>query len=549
MKKSNILFITLSLAILASATLSSCARPKSQDQTLSGSKEVPGWKLNAQKPISFTWYINYSWFKGKWGNSTVSKYITDKTGVSIDFITPQGNENEELGSMIVADTLPDIITLDCRQSLVTEMINARRVYPLEWLAKEYDPYFFTAASKDKLNWYTQEHGHVFGYPNASFTLQDYNKYKGNLTSHETFLVRRDIYEAIGSPDMSTPQGFLAALKSAKEKFPLVNGEPLIPFGTDEFTATGCQKLQETLCHFLAIPPEQNGNFVDYSTGLTENPDYIIWLKTFRKAHELGLMPKEVFVDKRAQIEEKAEKGLYFCLLYYNWDMQNAQNSLYQKNKNGTYIAVKGPANSRGEKPKLSCMGISGWTLTFISKKCKDPARAIQFLTYLISEEGQMDTYFGQEGKTYSMVEGKPELLPQVEELALRNKNALEEKEGVLYTYWMLMDSGWQAQWKQKLSPAVSQPELWTRPYVEQYFAYDAIILPPNSDESLTHQEVLRRWGTTLQNLLLSESEKDFDLILNEYNQIKHTEKYKKLVQLQTKIMNDNKRKLGLEANQ
>ncbi|MBQ5498709.1 MAG: ABC transporter substrate-binding protein, partial [Treponema sp.] len=59
------------------------------------------------------------------------------------------------------------------------------------------------------------------------------------------------------------------------------------------------------------------------------------------------------------------------------------------------------------------------------------------------------------------------------------------------------------------------------------------------------QEVLRRWGTTLQNLILSESDEDFDVILDEYKQIKQTEKYKKLVQLQTQIMKSNKKKLGM----
>ncbi len=543
---STALFAASLAALLAIALLvSSCQKKEEVPQSAKGSADTPGWTLNRENPVTFSWYINYSWFKAHWGESTASKYITKKTGVSIDFIIPTGDENEELNSMIVSDSMPDIITVDCRDSQLPAMINGRMFYPLEYLAKEYDPYFFKVASRDKLNWYTMEDGHIYGYPNASYTPDDYRKYKGSLTSHETFLVRKDIYEALGSPDMSTPEGFINALKMAKEKFPLVNGEPLIPLGTDEFTATGCPKLQDMLCHFLAIPPEQDGKFTDYSMGLSENEEYIRWLKTFRKAHELGLMPREVFVDKRSQIEEKAEKGLYFALLYYNWDMQNAQNKLYQKNKDGIYIAVRGPANSRGDDPKLSFGGISGWTLTLISKKCKDPARAIQFLTYLISEEGQMDTYFGEEGKTYSIEDGIPELLPHVKTLSLSDKDTLEHRYGVLYTYWMLMDSGWQAQWKTELSPSISQPELWTRPYVEQYFAYEAITLPPNSEENLTYQEVLRRWGSTLQNLLLSESDEDFDIILDEFNQIKKTEKYRKLVQLQTSLMQRNKKKLGI----
>ena len=80
-------------------------------------------------------------------------------------------------------------------------------------------------------WYTQEDGHVYGYPNASFTPEDYVKYKGKIVSNETFLVRKDIYEALGKPDMTTPEGFLKALRAAKKKFPKAGELTLIPFGT------------------------------------------------------------------------------------------------------------------------------------------------------------------------------------------------------------------------------------------------------------------------------------------------------------------------------
>ena len=213
-------FIFLSAFILFTKSIFvSCSKPQDQIPVQAGSRQVPGWKLNCQTPVTFTWYINFNWYKRFWGKSIVSQYITEKTGVSIDFTVPHGDESEEFNSMIVSGNLPDIITVDCREGLISDMIREHLVYPLEYLAKNYDPYFFKAASQEKLSWYTQEDGHIYGYPNASFTLSDYAKYRGSLTSHETFLVRNDIYQAIGCPDMSTPEGFLQALKDAKEKFP------------------------------------------------------------------------------------------------------------------------------------------------------------------------------------------------------------------------------------------------------------------------------------------------------------------------------------------
>ena len=546
MKKIAKKILGLTLAVLSAGLLLPSCTPKSsedEDVTLMGTEETPGWKLNAEKPVKFDWYINFSWFARHWGDSKVSKYITQKTGVDINFIVPAGNEAEKLNTMIAGNALPDILTIGWYEGQVPMLIDSDLVYALDELSDQYDPYFMQVVNQDKMNWYRQEDGHVYGYPNASYTPSDYKKYEGKLTSNETFLVRKDLYELLGSPDMTTPEGFLNALRLAKAKFPKVNGQPLIPFGTSEFSDTGCSQLQATLAHFLAISPEQDGKYVDAALGLTENPEYVRWLKMFRQANEEGLITTDIFVDKRSQIEEKAAQGRYFCMLYQNWDMQAAQNSLYAKNPDSIYIAVDGPKNSKGDDPVLSGGSIAGWTITMVSKNCKDPARAIQFLTYLISEEGQMDTNFGIEGETYSYVDGVPTLLPEIKEMDSSDKNRQETEIGVLYTYWMLMDTAWQAQWGIEYAPSLEQPQLWTCPYVTSYAVYDGLTIPVGSDEDLICQEIQRRWGKTLSSLIRAPSEAEFDSILADFNDYRAKKGYDKVVNLQTELMNANKEKL------
>jgi putative aldouronate transport system substrate-binding protein len=510
--------------------------------TKPGTGSTPGWMLNKDKPVTFDWYINFSWFARQWGDSAVSKYITEKTGVDIRYIVPAGNEAEKLNSMIAGNTLPDLITIGWWEGQVPMMIDSGLVLPLDELAQKYDPYFFKVANPQKLGWYRQDDGHVYGYPNASYTPQDYDKLKGKLTSNQTFLVRKDMYEALGKPDMTTPEGFLAALRAAKAKFPSVGGQPIIPIGFMEFGDTGCASLEGYLQNFLAIPYEKDGKIYDRST----DPDYVKWLKVFRQANEEGLIATDVFVDKRSQIEEKAAQGRYFAMLYQNWDMQAAQMALYNQDPNKVYIAVDGPKNSKKAPHTLAGQGIAGWTLTLISKNCKDPARAIQFLTYLISEEGQMDTYFGIPNVTYTMKDGKPELLPEVAELDAKDKNAQETKYGVQYTYWMLMDNPWADQWGAKYSPALAQPQLWTRPYVKSFAAYDNLQLTTGSDEALIAEEISRRWGRDLPRLIRAKSEAEFDQIWNELQKFKQDKGIAKVQAVQTQKMVVNKQKLGMK---
>lgn len=545
MKKNAKKICGLGLCFLLGLTILSCDSKKTTETSIfqKGTEDTPGWKLNADKPIEFDWYINFSWFARHWGDSKVSKYITQKTGVDINFIVPAGNEAEKLNTMIAGDALPDILTIGWYEGQVPMLIDSDLVWALDELADQYDPYFFQIVNQDKMSWYRQQDGHVYGYPNASYTPTDYDKYKGRLTSNETFLVRKDLYELLGSPDMSTPEGFLNALRLAKAKFPKVDGQPLIPFGTSEFSDVGCSQLQATLSHFLAISPEQNGEYRDVNLGLTDNPEYVRWLKMFRQANEEGLILTDIFVDKRSQIEEKAAQGRYFCMLYQNYDMQAAQNARYSKNPDSVYIAVPGPKNSRGDDPVLSGGTIAGWTITLISKKCKDPGRAIQFLTYLISEEGQMDTNFGIEGETYSYVNGTPTLFQEIKDMDSEDKNKQETEIGVLFTYWMLMDTAWQAQWGLEYSPAIAQPQLWTRPYVHSYAVYDGLTIPVGSDEDLIYQEIQRRWGKTLSALIRAPSENEFNTILNDFNSYKAQKGYDKVVKLQTQLMIANKSKL------
>ena len=549
MKKLTKAVVSVAFALTAAATLMSCSGKgkASASGTKVGTEKDAGWKLNTKDPVKFDWYINFSWFARHWGDSMVSKYITEKTGVDINFIVPAGNEAEKLNAMIAGDALPDLLTIGWWEGQIPQMIDAGLVEPLDALAEKYDPYFFKVTDPNKLGWYRQADGHVYGYPNSSFTSTDYEKYKGKLTSNETFLVRKDMYEALGSPDMTTPEGFLSAMREAKEKFPTVNGQPLIPFGANEFGDIGCTTFASYLMHFLAIQPEENGKFVNADLGLTENEEYMRWLKMFRKAHEEGLIATDMFVDKRSQIEEKAAQGRYFCMLYQNWDMQAAQNALYANDPNSIYIAVEGPKNSRGDDHTLAGGGIAGWTVTLISKNCKDKARAIQFLTYLISEEGQMDTNFGIKDKTYVInSNGIPELTPEVKALDMNDKNKQETDIGVQFTYWMLMDTAWQAQWGVEYAPSLGQPQLWTRPYVHSFAAYDGLTLPVGSDESLIYEDIQRRWGKVLPQLIRAESEAEFDKIAAEFNKYKADKGIAKVIDAQTKLMDINKAKLGMK---
>ncbi|QHW32495.1 extracellular solute-binding protein [Paenibacillus rhizovicinus] len=505
----------------------------------------PGWKKDTS-PITFDWYMNFSWAKSDWGDNFVSKYITKKTGVNVKFVVPAGNENEKLNTMIASGKLPDFITLDWSNDGVKQLIDSGLVLPLNELGKQYDPYFFKVADPLKLSWYAQEDGNTYGYPNFSSSPQDYQKYGDQYTSNQTFLVRKDMYEAIGKPDMRTPEGFLKALEMAKEKFPKVNGQPLVPIGLTEFGGDGSYsfmggtKLDSMLQNFLAIPMEKDGKLYDRTT----DPEFIKWLKVFRQANEEGLLPKDVFIDKRAQIDEKVAQGRYFSMLYQAGDMSGPNGQLYKDDPNSAYIAIDGPANANMDAPTLTGPGISGWTLTLISKNVKDKARAIQFLSYMLSEEGQRDLYLGEKGVTYDTIDGKDQFLPKITELKQKDPDAYGKEYGLESSYWMLMDFNLTLPWQTPVVEPDLQTKEWTKGKISNFSAFDLINPSGQSEEGVAAGKIALLWGDTLPKLLLAKSEDEFDTVFSEFLEKRNTYGYEKVMAYREAKYEDNVKKLG-----
>lgn len=499
----------------------------------------PAWQRLAQEEITLDWYVNYSWFATPWGENLVSQTITEETGVNINFITPIGNETEKLNALIAADSLPDIITIGWWEPQVAEVIGKDMVYPLNELADEYDPYFWEVTDPVAVNWYTQEDGNIYAYPNSSVTPQDVEEH--NILSNETFLVRKDIYEAIGSPDMTTPEGFEAAVKKAAEMFPETTGGALIPVGAHVFDNEGNVSFDKYLMNFLAIPWEKDGEFYDRYT----DPEYITWLKMFRKLGEEGYLANDIFVDTRTQMEEKLAQGRYFCMVYQYTDMINQQKELYANNPDSIYMAVDGPGNSAGDDPTLPTTGVAGWTVTLISRNCKDPERAIAFLDYLMSEHGQMITYLGVEGVTYDLVDGKPFLREEVQELLNTDRETYDKIYGADDAYWMLQDNVMQMQWKQESSPALRQIEEWAGRYAVYKTTTD-IVLPTDSRAAMIEDRITRLWSETLPRLLLARSEEEFAEIFAGFVEKRDELGFEEYCQVMTKYMNNAEEKLEIK---
>lgn len=502
--------------------------------------EIPAWQVNNDKSVTLDWYVNYSWFVTGWGGNLVSDTITKETGIEVNLISPVGNEAEKLNALIASDSLPDIITLGWWEPQYSQIVENDMVYALNELADEYDPYFFKVADEGVMNWYTWPDGNVYCYPNSSYTPKDLEEHD-DIPSNQTFLVRKDIYEAIGSPDMTTKEGFRNAVIKAKEMFPYVNGEPLIPIGAHVFDETGCVSFDDYLQNFLCVPWEKDGEFYDRNT----DPEYIEWLKLFRELSEEGYLYPDIFVDSRTQMSEKIANGRYFCMLYQRTDLADQQKILYEKDKNSIYLAIDGPKNSNGDDHILPSTGITGWTVTMISKNCKYPDRAISLMTYLMSEHGQKMLCLGVEGEMYTEENGVITINEEVKNVLNTDRERYDLIYGADDTYWMLQNNVLQLKWRNEVVEPLKQLAEWTYPYTTYLGQYE-ILQPTDPGLSASYTNIEKLWGRTIKALLLAETEDKFDEIMAEYIEERNRLGFYDVIKEETRQMNENKAKLGLK---
>jgi ABC-type sugar transport system, periplasmic component len=518
-------------------------------ETTAAPADEPGWKKDTS-PITFDWYVNFSWqLPGDvWSNTLVGKYVAEKTGIKLNIIAPAGNENEKFNTLIASNSLPDLITADCADPLMKKIMDSGLVYSLNELADQYDPYFYKVIDNGVFSWNKMADGKTYGYPNWAYGPDSVKKYQGQIEGTTTFEVRKDIYEAIGKPDMRTPEGFLNALKAAKEKYPKVNGQPLIPLGFHEFIENGCvslwygANLESLLPSYLNVSRDKDGKYNDRLT----DPEMQKWLKTIRKANEMGLISKEVFVDKDTQIREKVSQGRYFAMMYRRSDMLDENTTLAKKYPGSEYIAIDPPANTNMDKSEVKMVGGPvGWCLNSISKKCKNPERAIKFFTYLISEEGQRDVYLGKQGETWDVIDGKEQFKPDMYTLLTTDKKKFDNTIGGQYGAFQLLNILIVKKWEPALAEPNKQLFDWTLDKAVCIPQFDDMYTLPSTDEGIIDKKICDKWGIALPKLILAKSDAEFDNIFNQFLSDRQAAGYDKLNAYWQKRYQENKVKLGI----
>lgn len=539
-KKLNKSVIMLSVLLIVALIAAACSKDGgnsgadvSIEDRYALDPNTPAWQLDAkEEATSLTWYVNADWWNTDYGNDVVTKKIKEDLNLDITFIT---GDDTKLNTFFAGDEMPDLITVFDSNSSIVQKADTWAL-PLNDLAEKYDPYFNQVAAKDTMNWFQLADGKTYGYPNYSNTQDDYEN--GTIPAKTAFIIRKDVYEALGQPQFATPEQFNATLAQIKAQFP-----SLIPFGFNSI-GSGTGSLGDVFQDFLGVPlTDEDGNY--YNRNLDD--DYLTWLRALNEAYRSGLISDDSFADDGTAFEEKVKSGKYATILLDGTPQQGGNLQIYATSNVGKeYIAIDGPQSTVGNQPTLNQSGITGWMISFITKSNADPAKSIQLFTYLLSEEGQMLMNYGIEGETYQLnADGKVELMPEVKEMQLNNADQFKKE----YRFGEFMFFGHDRH--KTLSDdafpdSIKQMQEWGKGKLVPHFVLENINPDQGTAEARSLSAIQTQWNTALVSLIRSKDEAAFNSVLEEYKAFLNDNNWEAIVTIYNEKMARNKEKLGLE---
>lgn len=538
MKKTALLLVAALLAgslVGCNSSTDGSSAETSNSQTSSGESSTSDG--STARPVD--WYLNLSWFSSVWGEDWVTAKIKENTGFEVNVIVPPaGGENQRLTTLIASGELPDIMTLDWGDVNISQMQQANMLHPINELADEYCPEFYDVADPTVLIWNEKEDGNVYGYNCYTTDPQTVEK-NPRVFSNYSFWVREDIYNALGKPDMTTTEGFLQALRDAKEKYP-----DIIPMGMKPFSADGDENGNLSLCRelqdFLAIPYQtEDGKLYDRNT----DPEYIRWLKMFRQATEEKLIPPDAYADNSDKIATNLQNGKYFCMLDQWTDYTGPVQIWAQANPDAAYVAVDGPTNQNGDAHTLSAGSPNGWLTSVFPTSGKNPDNAIDFLAYMISPEGSELVNAGIEGKTFVKNGDTYETTPEYQEMLDTDAGTAGTTTGV-QNWGFFCNTAENVGYFDFTDDSTKAIRDWNKPYCTYVGAFEFTPFEANSPEALAQSNIFTLWDRALPQMLNAKSDEEFDQILEKYISDRAAAGWDTFVEARQKQLDENNAKIA-----
>lgn len=385
-------------------------------------------KENQTSPVTFTFYsVGSNWNKMQ---DDVGKEITKLTGVTLDAETEVGDKAQKLALLAASGQYPDLIS---PTGELNKFVDAGAMLDLTDLIDKHAPNIKKLFGEQlKRLRYSNEDQSIYVIP--TFSAVD----GVNFVAGGGFELQHRAVKEAGYPEIKTLQDFENVIRAYLDKYPTDekgNKNIGLSLNADDWrmyisvTNPAAETTGKSGDGEYYIDPETYEATYHFRT--EGEKEYFKWLNHM---YNTGLLDKESFVQKYDQYLAKIASGRVIGLIDADWDYADGEKALKTDGKlDQTYGHYSVMLSDKYKDNRLQSTGfMAGWGIG-ITKNCEDPVRAIKFLDFLASEQGQILINWGVEGKHYIMQDGK-RVVPEDVQNRIINDNAVFTKESGIGLY-------------------------------------------------------------------------------------------------------------------
>ncbi len=358
----------------------------------------------------------------------VAQAITEKTGVKLKTTYPIGgnDQSEAVALMIAEQKYPDLIFA---KGSANNLIEADALIDMSDLIEEYGP------NIKKL--YGDEFGKLRQSADdpAIYQLSAYavggEKYKDCGSAQ----IQWDVIKANDYKIPETLDEFETMIKE------YIASSPKTEDGLDRIGIT----LSTADWHWMITLGNPAGAIAD---GAPDNGQWIVdennqamykfrsekereYFRWLCRMYNEGILDPEFATQTHEDYIAKIASGRVVALFDKDWDYQNGEKVLKADGKLGaTYCGLPLTMDKDTKSPVLMYQGLTTGTGIAITSSCADPVKAIQYIDFLCSDEGQVLTHWGVEDVNYFIDESGHRFRTDEEIEASQNDKDYQKNTGV-----------------------------------------------------------------------------------------------------------------------
>ncbi len=387
---------------------------------------TPSW-LTDTTPVTLKVYydrpIDASNIVANWGKEPVSKKWIEETNVNVEWDYGVDESHSKLNMMIASGEYPDIVICKRDYDMIRDLVANDVIIKFNELQDEFAPGFVDRIMGANMvlsvrqAYDTQD---IYILPTGSYTperLADPDT-EGCVTG---IMVLKNVYEAIGSPDMTTIDGFLGALRKVKEMYP-----DMIPAQASRNPSLDRDGNPRAIYKLFPMFDLTGNFYLDEATDTYKkywySENFYELLEFVNALYNEGLMDPTELTDSGEQLQAKLFNGQVFCNM--NNDANNIDwfnTELTNSGSGDQWIFVPQPSiNPEGYTFDNLMGGVGDHCIIIFDTP--NAGRALQWIDYVMQDQSQMEIQMGVEGVSWDYNEdGLPVINEDIQILSADDK--------------------------------------------------------------------------------------------------------------------------------